>query len=170
MRAELYWITDAPHGRLATMPRPRAGDWLADEMASLQSLGVDAVVSLLTDDEIAELDLQHEPLICQDIGLAYVSFPINDRDVPTSVDDFLAFTNQLHDYLSDDCGVAIHCRMGIGRSSLVAACLLVKSGLSVTTAFASISRARGLDVPDTSVQIEWVQSIAGPLQNGTTAK
>ena len=170
MRAELYWITDAPHGRLATMPRPRAGDWLADELTSMKTLGVDAVVSLLTNDEIAELELQHEPSICKDIGLTYISYAIADRNVPTSVDDFLAFTNHLHDFLCDDRGVAIHCRMGIGRSSLVAACLLVKSGLSVSAAFASISRARGIDVPDTNDQLEWVQSISGRLQNRTNAK
>lgn len=170
MRAELYWIHEAPHGRLATMPRPRAGDWLADELTSMQSLGVDVVVSLLTDDEIAELDLQNEPANCANIGLMFISYPIADRTVPTSADDFVTFTNHLHGYLQNGCGIAIHCRMGIGRSSLVAASLLVKSGLSATDAFASISRARGVDVPDTNEQIEWVQSIAGRLQNPTTAK
>ena len=110
------------------MPRPRAGDWLVDELTSWQTSGVDVVVSLLADDEIAELGLQHEPILSEEIGLTFHSYPIADRNVPSSVDDFLVFTNQLHDYLRDDRGVAIRCRMGIGRSSLVAACLLVKSG------------------------------------------
>jgi protein-tyrosine phosphatase len=169
MKAELYWITAAPLGRLAIMPRPRAGDWLADELASFQSSGVDVVVSLLADDEITELDLQHEPTLCDDIGLTFISYPIADRNVPTSLDDFFAFTQQLHDYLCHDRAVAIHCRMGIGRSSLVAACLLVKSGLSATDAFDSISQDRGIDVPDTNAQIEWVKTMSVRLRNGTSA-
>lgn len=45
-----------------------------------------------------------------------------------SVADFLLLVDRLYAYLSSDQGVAVHCRMGIGRSSVVAACLLVKSG------------------------------------------
>lgn len=168
MSQRLYWISEAP-GRLATMPRPRAGDWLADEMAALQSLGVDTVVSLLTDDENAELDLQHEPAICDAQGLAFLAFPIPDRQVPLSVEDFVTFVNHLYSTLSKGQAVAVHCRMGIGRASLVAACLLVKSGLGVLDAFKSISRDRGIDVPDTEAQIDWVASIASRLADGHSA-
>ena len=163
MRAELHWITDAPNGRLAIMPRPRAGDWLVDELASWKSAGVDVVVSLLTDDEVTELGLQQEQALSEDLGLTFFSYPIADRDVPSSIDDFLRFADQLHDYLQNGRSVAIHCRMGIGRSSLLAACLLVKSGLTALDAYSSISRDRGIDVPDTKEQIEWVESIAGHL-------
>jgi protein-tyrosine phosphatase len=169
MRAELYWITDAPVGRLAIMPRPRAGDWLADELTSWQSAGVDVVVSLLADAEIAELGLQHKSSLCQQIGLTFLSCPIADRGVPTSIERFVALTSRLDDYLRDDYGVAVHCRMGIGRSAVVAACLLVKSGLSTAGAFAAISRARGIEVPDTHEQIEWVESVSGRLRNGRAA-
>ena len=163
MRAELYWITAAPHGQLAVMPRPRAGDWLADELASWKSAGVDVVVSLLTDEEIAELGLQQEPALCEELGMRFISHPITDRNVPSVVEEFLALANELHDHLLNGHGVAVHCRMGIGRSSLLAACLLVKSGLSTTDAFASISRDRGIDVPDTGDQIEWVNLILSRL-------
>lgn len=145
MRPELYWINDVPTGRLAIMPRPRAGDWLSDELAAWRLAGVDVVVSLLTDDEVEELGLQHEPKLCEEIGLTFVSYPIVDRHVPTSIEDFVRIVSRLDDYLADDRGVAIHCRMGIGRSSLVAACILVKSGCSVTQAFDSISQDRGIE-------------------------
>ncbi|HUT11081.1 MAG TPA: dual specificity protein phosphatase family protein [Thermoguttaceae bacterium] len=148
------------------MPRPRAGDWLADELASWKSAGVDVVVSLLTDDEISELDLKQEPALCEAIDLTFLSYPIADRDVPSSIDGFLVLVDRLHDYLQNDRGVAVHCRMGIGRSSLVAACLLVKAGLKPRDAFRSISRDRGIDVPDTKDQIEWVESVADQLQMG----
>lgn len=165
MRAELYWITGIPEGRLAIMPRPRAGDWLVDELASLKSAGLDVVVSLLTADEVAELGLHHEPSLCQELGLSFISCPMNDRSVPDSIDSVLTLVNRLHSDLRNGRGVAVHCRMGIGRSSLLAACLLVKSGSSVTAAFSSISRDRGFDVPDTQEQVAWVQSVSGRLRD-----
>jgi protein-tyrosine phosphatase len=54
----------------------------------------------------------------------------------------------------------VHCRQGIGRSSLVAACVLVISGESPQSAFEHIERARGRSVPDTAEQKEWVTSFA----------
>lgn len=57
VRAEMYPIADCPAGRLAIMPRPRAGDWLEDEAQSWRRQGLDVVVSLLEDNEVAELDL-----------------------------------------------------------------------------------------------------------------
>jgi len=64
------------------MPRPRAGDWLDDEVAAWRADGVDMVVSLLGRDEIAELDLVLEPGCCQTRDIAFISFPIPDRGVP----------------------------------------------------------------------------------------
>src|SRR5581483_3426538 len=79
MRAELYW-TDGPWpGRLAIAPRPRGGDWLAGEMAAWRAAGVAGVVSLLTPDEAADLDLTWEAAVARAAGLEFVSLPIADR-------------------------------------------------------------------------------------------
>jgi protein-tyrosine phosphatase len=56
--------------------------------------------------------------------------------------------------------VVIHCRAGIGRSAVIAACALICSGQDVGTAFNEISRSRGVMVPDTDEQREWVASFA----------
>ena len=39
MQAELYWIDDTRRN-LAIMPRPRAGDWLSEEVASWRLAGL----------------------------------------------------------------------------------------------------------------------------------
>src|SRR5262249_15997324 len=57
-------------------------------------------------------------------------------------------------------GIAIHCRAGIGRSSLLCASLLVKDGWTDGDAFQAIQQARGFPVPDTPEQREWVASYA----------
>ena len=82
MKSNLYWVeTEAP-GRLAIMARPRAGDWLVDEVRALRAAGVDLVVSLLTDDEVQELELEGEAEACTVAALRFQSFPIPDRSVP----------------------------------------------------------------------------------------
>ena len=52
----------------------------------------------------------------------------------------------------------IHCRAGIGRSSLIAACVLVRAGHDVNSAFDTIAKARGVEVPDTEAQRAWVST------------
>jgi protein tyrosine/serine phosphatase len=58
--------------------------------------------------------------------------------------------------IADGKAVAIHCRAGIGRSSLIAACVLVLNGYDARSSFDTILKARGLGVPDTEVQRDWV--------------
>lgn len=49
MKAELFWIDGPWQGRLAVMPRPRGGDWLEDEIVSLNKMGISVLVSTLTE-------------------------------------------------------------------------------------------------------------------------
>lgn len=158
MRAELYWIPDAGTGRLATMPRLRGGDWLEDEVQALQFEGVTAVVSLLTAGEERELDLTGEQAACEMRGVAFISLPVPDRGVPVDQRDVLDIARRVRDLLDEGTGVAIHCRAGIGRASLLAACVLVLGGVPADTAFERISTARGLLVPETPEQRAWVET------------
>ena len=138
------------------MPRPRAGDWLDDEIAGWQTEGVDTVVSLLEAEEVAELGLQREAALCRRHDIEFLSFPIRDRDVPESAQAVVALVETIDHQVSAGNSVAIHCRAGIGRSSLVAACVLLSLGLEPGAAFDAIERARGVRVPDTEAQRAWV--------------
>jgi hypothetical protein len=71
-------------GPLGIMPRPRGGDWLDDEIQSLKRSGVEAVVSLLETQEIIELDIAEEQVLCEANGISYLSFPTPDWNVPPS--------------------------------------------------------------------------------------
>jgi protein-tyrosine phosphatase len=156
MQPKLYWISTPASGRLATMARPRGGDWLADELAALRSLGVDALISLLTDAELAELDLQAEPRLAVAAGLEFIRFPIPDFAVPPLKIPTVQFIGQLAQLVRAGQIVAIHCRQGIGRSSLIAASLLTQLGVEPPAAWATIMAARGRPVPDTEEQRQWV--------------
>lgn len=156
MRTEVYWVPGPWPGRLGIVPRPRGGDWLADEVHSWRASQIDIAVSLLTSEEAAELGLQAEEELAREEGLEYHAFPIPDYSVPRSRADLLSFLSCLEEALESGKNVAVHCRAGIGRSSIVVASLLVAAGLEPEEAFLRIEKARGRPVPDTPEQREWV--------------
>jgi hypothetical protein len=154
--AQIRWIDFPAAGRLAIMPRPRSGDWLDDEIQDWRAQGVDVIVSLLENEEIKELGLGGEPALCRQHGIEFFSFPIPDRGVPASLKDATGVVQMVASRLGDGKAVAVHCRAGIGRSSLIAASVLVCLRADPARAFELIGQARGLSVPDTDAQREWV--------------
>jgi len=145
------------------MPRPRGGDWLEDEIRSLKSSGVDAVVSLLERAEIEELDIAEEQALCEANGISFLSFPIPDRNVPPSGRETLDFAGSVSKLLQSGKSVVIHCRQGVGRSALIAASVMAVGGVHVDEAFEKIEAARGCPVPDTPEQRRWVAQLAAGL-------
>jgi protein-tyrosine phosphatase len=90
----------------------------------LAALRVDSVVSLLTASEEDDLDLRNEAAAAKVQGMKFTSFPIPDREVPNSESELAAVLERVDNDLSSGKNVLVHCRQGIGRSGLVAACLL----------------------------------------------
>jgi len=86
-----FWIETGNQLRLAIVPRPRGGDWLEDELQAMRRAGVDALVSMLTEEEVAELGLSHEAEYCEQVGMICRSYPVADREVPVSNAAFAAF-------------------------------------------------------------------------------
>ncbi len=163
MKTNLYWIEGPWPGRLAISARPRGGDWLEDEVRSWKQSDVNVIVSLLTDDEIASLDLAHEAELCRAHGLQFLSFPVVDRSVPSSRRVTLDLLKKLDCALIEGKNLLIHCRQGIGRAALIAISLLVLSGVDPETAFQSVSASRGVSVPETTEQRKWVMEFAREL-------
>ena len=165
MRAELHTVESLNCGRLSIMAHPRGGDWLADEIASLQAAEVNAVVSLLPHDEMRELDLGKEAELCQERGILYLSFPISDLGIPPIDANAPAFLQRLNGLLLENKHIAIHCRMGVGRSGLIASSLLVLNGYSPQEAFEMLSHVRGFRVPETEEQEAWVVALYERIQS-----
>jgi len=97
--------------------------------------------------------------------MEFVSFPVPDREVPSSRPEASALAHLLVSRVSQGKTAAVHCRAGIGRSSVIAACALVCLGTSPDCAFEMIARARGVEVPDTEEQRAWVRAFADWLQS-----
>ncbi|MFJ1758585.1 tyrosine protein phosphatase [Kitasatospora sp. NPDC088134] len=161
MRPTLFTVERPGPGRLSTMARPRGGDWLAGELAGLAAAGVTDLVSALTPAENAELGLTSEAELARAAGLRFVALPIPDRTTPEPA-EVLPAVRELTERLRAGGHVVTHCRAGIGRSSLLAAAVLVLTGTDADTAWGLIARARGLAVPDTPEQRAWTDLLPQP--------
>jgi hypothetical protein len=75
--------------------------------------------------------------MAREAGLRFERFPIPDRGVPASVARARALWVDLADRLRAGRSVGIHCRAGIGRSSLMAAGVLLEIGVSEDPAWAA---------------------------------
>jgi len=156
MLSSLYWIETSGMQKIAIMARPRAGDWLEDEIAHWARSGIETVISLLEPEEVTELGLQREAGLCEAQGIAFLSFPIRDRGLPEDMSAALRFAR---DAAASGRTIAVHCRAGIGRSTLMAAAILVAGGLDAQACLAMIEQARGLPVPDTDEQRAWITGL-----------
>ena len=130
-------LTEIP-GRLSFGPRPRS----AAEVA-----GIDLVVNLLTDGEMHELGMD---------WLSSRRLPIRDRECPPNRVLFDLVLEEAEACLRGGGRVHIHCRAGIGRAGLVSACLVSRLDGGAHL-WERLSRARGVDCPDTEEQKAWVE-------------
>lgn len=163
MAVKVFWIPGPWPGKLGIVPRPRGGDWLADEMKAWREAGIDAVVSLLEPEEEAQLVLDAEATAASASGVEFIAFPIPDRGVPSSLQSMAALTGRIVEALEGGRNVSVHCRQGIGRSALTAGAVLVAAGESPDSAFATIKEARGVEVPETEEQRRWLGDFAASL-------
>ena len=166
MKSYIWWIEGIGPGRLAIIERPRGGDWLKIDVRDWKKSGLGIIVSALTSEETAEWDLLEEETSCKEMGLEFITFPIQDQNVPTSTKDVTALACRLAAAVTEGKGVGIHCRAGIGRSALLAVSVMMVLGVDFETAWQNASTARGFRVPNTDEQREWVRRVAVPLRSG----
>jgi protein-tyrosine phosphatase len=160
MFTELHWVDGPWPGKLAMSARPRGGEWLEDEVAHWRRSGIDTVVSLLEEHEERDLDLSEEKLLVRARAMDFVSFPIVDRETPSSELAFITALDLVDRDLAAGRNVLLHCRQGIGRTGLFAASLFLAQSFGPESAMERLSAARGLPVPETAAQRRWIEQHA----------
>lgn len=167
-----YWVdtdglaktSDGALLRIAIVPCPAGGRQLATRIRELREKGIDSLVSLLSSDEVRVLGLEDEARFCREAGIDFRWLPVTDHSIPDSMEGFRAAVAELQRDLRAGKGVGAHCFAGIGRSCMLMACLLCAEGLGADEAFERLSAARGLPVPDTWLQAQWVGHFAESLE------
>ena len=127
-------------------PDAMSGPWardLAKDLQAVRDWGASALVNLLEDAEMQELQVPH---LGEAVGkfMAYFHLPIRDTDIPGP--DFerswKTVGAELRRRLRNGEKILIHCKGGLGRTGTVAARLLVELGLEPEEAIRRIRRAR----------------------------
>jgi len=157
MEAIIYKVPLQASGVLAITSRPRGGDWLSDDIQNLAAEGVQILVSLLTAEEELELQLENEGALCISNGIEFRAFPIPDLGIPSDHAAFIGMIGQLGSAIRNGKFVAVHCRQSVGGSGLLAAAVGVMLGESLEDAVGSASAARGVQIPETLEQRQWLR-------------
>jgi protein-tyrosine phosphatase len=156
MKPDIYQVELIGSGSLSVMAKPVSGEWIEDEFKNIANEGIDRIVSLLEVHESYEVGLENEQSLTEKNGMDFVSYPIKDRGLPTSVSEYSIFTKRLYHEAAGGLNTVVHCRAGIGRTGIIAAGVLLHCGFDPLEAFDCISSKRGVSVPDTQEQIDWV--------------
>lgn len=138
------------------MPRPGRFQNLDEDLKALAQAGVQVLVSLLEPDEARRLGLEREREACEQAGLQFVSFPVRDHSTPSDPQAALQMAAALAARVRSGERVVFHCFAGIGRSATLALLTMASLGVPLPEATELLSEARGLRVPETQAQYDWI--------------
>lgn len=126
-----------------------SGEWnrnmYRDMLRLREHYDVDLQVSLLEGTEFNDLGLDGFEGQSQRRGISLIKFPIHDVSVPTSMKSFAKMIREIVRQLNDGKRVVVHCKGGLGRTGLAAACVIVaasRSRISSTEAIKIVRQAR----------------------------
>lgn len=141
------------------MARPRGGEWLELEVNELLKNELTCLISALETSEIQTLGLEQELDLSKSKGIQFEWFPIPDMGVPSSKIKYLELVLRLSHKVKAKEKIIIHCRQGIGRTSIIAAGILMNLGYSLNESIDLISNTRGVRVPESDTQLEFLRSV-----------
>jgi protein-tyrosine phosphatase len=162
--AGIFWIATRTPGRLAILLRPASGPVLQATVEDWHSAGIETVVCLMEEGELRSLGIEREGDVCREAGLEFIALPIVDFGVPGSTAEIAPVLREIAVTLRRGSRVGIHCRQSVGRSGLLACSLLVALGFEPIEAFHTVSKSRGVSVPETSEQRRWIEAAKPALR------
>lgn len=110
-------------------PNSVSGEWCRDLMTDLLRLRdfykVDILISLIEQKEFETLGISDLEAECSKRSLDVIRYPIKDYNVPADVKSYIALIDKIVENLEQDKKVVIHCKGGLGRAGMTAACAIV---------------------------------------------
>lgn len=161
MEPSIFWLENVP---LAIGPCPEGDRFLEPAIRVIRDAGVDVLVSLQTGIEARQCGLLLEGEQARQAGMEFLNLPITDHSPPNFDETTFAFVEGLAERVAAGKRVLIHCFAGIGRSSTIAAGVLIALGYNVNDALDALAKARGFRVPETQEQYEWISDYADEFE------
>ncbi len=150
-----FRIGDAGKGSIWVGPRPIT-DRLQDWVSEASDHGINHVVSLIEEQEVAELGLDNQGEALATAGIGFTRFPVDNFDIPDQ-GAFRKLIADLNDRLAASETLFLHCFGGVGRAGTTASCLLVEHGWDADDAMAHVTKVRGFRSPETDAQEDFVR-------------
>jgi ADP-ribosylglycohydrolase/protein tyrosine phosphatase (PTP) superfamily phosphohydrolase (DUF442 family) len=157
-----YWVL--PGQLLAgEYPGGAAPEATRARLQRLLAAGIECFLDLTQPGEVAP----HPPYESElPAGIEYLRAPVTDHAIPEERAQMAAILEALARVLDSGRPVYLHCRAGIGRTGMVAGCLLVERGMAGDEALAELNRlwqqsaraSQWPSVPETPEQTQYVRT------------
>ncbi|AOE85139.1 cyclin-dependent kinase inhibitor 3 family protein [Pseudomonas sp. TCU-HL1] len=145
-------------GKLIFTPCPGTRDSSLDEaLETLKQAGASAVITLMPLSELNANGVDRIAEHCEQLELAWFHLPVADEQVPQ--DDFNqawdGWKQQILDLLNSGKHLAIHCKGGSGRTGLIAARILIETGVPRAEAIAQVQALRPKAIQHPA-HVDWI--------------
>lgn len=137
------------------------GTGLSSSLEQLKAKGVQAVVTALGFDEMAEAGVAELPEKIKALGMAWFHLPIEDDCAPGKgfAAEWKLVSPELHKIINQGGKITLHCMGGSGRTGVLAAHLLLELGWKLDTIKSEVKALRpgAFTKP---LQIEYIDQFA----------
>ncbi|KDM89779.1 dual specificity protein phosphatase family protein [Photobacterium galatheae] len=153
-------ITDTCSLVLTPCPGTK-GVSLSDSLAQLKAQGVQAVVTAINAQEMAEKDVAELGQLVVRTGMLWAHTPIEDDAAPGAefTAQWQAVSPHLHTVIEQGGDIALHCMGGSGRTGLLAAHLLLELGWPLPRIIEAVQALRP-GAFTKAVQVDYIHQVA----------
>jgi len=150
-------------GKLLLHSMPGRFEKIESAWQQVQNEAVSVIVCLVEQYEIRVKSLAYaEALESGSVPCSVLPFEIREGGVPEDRDRFWALAKDLANRLQAGEAVLIHCAGGVGRTAMLATCVLLVLGEPMNEAEAAVSRAGS--IVETVAQIEMLSWCAARMK------
>ncbi|KAG1659546.1 hypothetical protein FOA52_015350 [Chlamydomonas sp. UWO 241] len=146
-------------------------DMVTDLGRLVTRYGVTTVVNLLSDMELRSCQIRDYAKSVSKQKLAFLHLPIVELDGPSDMGEGARLVEEIVGRMARGEVVAMHCRGGIGRAGMLAACVLLRLRLvgGVASSIAEVRRLRGKTAIESRRQEAFIDAYFQMLQQGEQA-
>lgn len=127
------------------------GNSVQDAIVELHQGGARALITMMPQADLERYDVTHIPEACAAMGIEWVHLPVEDDEAPEAPYKHAWQQNEgiIDRWLAEKTPIALHCKGGTGRTSLIGAILMQRLGYGWDETVAQIRTVRptGVRIP-----------------------